>query len=83
MDMSRNSSKIRDIDDVKKLEEVAKAASKNAVRVSKAMGLSVKIISNNELIEELPNGEQKVIKKIHVASAKIKGLKKGTVLCRK
>ena len=65
------------------LQKSAKSASVKAIRASKAMGLTVKCISNNEVVEILPNGERKVLKKINVTSVKQEGLKKGVVLCNK
>lgn len=48
------------------------------------MGLTIKVISNNEVIEKLPDGSQKVLKKIEsLDSDTMPRLKKGTVLCRK
>ncbi len=60
----------------------ARRSSSVAVRESRVLGLTIKFISNNNLIEELPNGEKNIIRKIKNISSK-NGLKKGTVLCRK
>ena len=70
-------------EELKILQKSAKKGSDNANRTSKAMGLTVKLILNNEIIEKSPNGERKVLRKIKVISANRKGLKKGTVLCKK
>ena len=70
-------------DELKILQKSAKNASNKAIRASKAMGLTVKYISNNEIIEKLPNGEQKVLRKIDSIPVNIKGLKKGDVLYKK
>jgi len=47
------------------------------------MGLTVKLILNNEIVEKLPNGEQKVLRKMNSISADNKGLKKGAVLYKR
>lgn len=70
-------------EELKILQKSAKIGSKKALRASRAMGLSVKVISNNEIIEKFPNGEEKVIRKLNVVPIDGKGLKKGTVLCKK
>ena len=69
--------------EVKILLKSAKSASSKAIRASRAMGLTVKYISNNEIIEKLPNGEQKVLRKIDSIPVNIKGLKKGDILYKK
>ena len=73
----------QDDDELKILQKSAKEGSDKAKRTSKAMGLTVKLILNNEIIEKLPNGEQKALRKINNISINRKGLKKGTVLCKK
>lgn len=60
----------------------ARRSSRVAVRESRVLGLTIKFISNNNLIEELPNGKKTILRKIENISSK-NGLKKGTVLCRK
>ena len=70
-------------EELKILQKSAKKGSDKAKRASKAMGLTVKLISNNEIIEKLPNGEQKVLRKIIAISTNREGLKKGVVLCKK
>ena len=70
-------------EELKILIKSAKRSTDKAIRTSKAMGLTMKFISNNEIIEKLPNGEQKVLRKLNAVSTNQKGLKKGTVLCRK
>jgi hypothetical protein len=70
-------------EEFKILQKSAKSASSKAIRASRAMGLTVKYISNNEIIEKLPNGEQKVLRKIDSIPVNIKGLKKGDVLYKK
>ena len=70
-------------EELKILKKSAKNASDKAIRASKAMGLTIKIISNNEIIEKFPNGEQRVIRKLDVIPVNGKGLKKGTILYKK
>ena len=70
-------------EELKILQKSAKKGSDKAKRTSKAMGLTVKLISNNEIIEKLPSGERKVIRKVNVIPTNRKGLKQGTVLCKK
>lgn len=80
--MKNNKSKEKD--EVKILKKSAKAASNKARRESKALGLNIVYLSNNEIIEELPSGEKRVIKKLEIVdSNKTKGLKKGDILCPK
>ena len=74
---------IKGDEELRVLKKSAKSGSSKAIRASKAMGLTVKLILNNEIVEKLPNGELKVLRKVNVIPANRKGLKKGTVLCRK
>ena len=72
-----------DSEDIKGLIKVAKAASDKALCIARAMGHTITIIRNHEVIEIYPNGEEKVVKKLEFTPLKIKGLKKGSVLCKK
>jgi len=83
--MKRNntSKKSEEPEDIKELRKLAKAGSDKALRESRALGLTVKIIRNNEIIEILPDGEEKFIRKLETEPLKVKGIKKGTVLCKK
>jgi len=78
-----NTSKKSETEDIKELRKLAKAGSDKALRESRALGLTVKIIRNNEIIEILPDGEEKIIRKLETEPLKVKGIKKGTVLCKK
>jgi hypothetical protein len=60
----------------------ARKSASVAVRESRLLGLTIKIISKNKLIEKSSTGEIKVLRKIEKTTSK-NGLKKGTVLCRK
>ena len=60
----------------------ARTASTRAKRISVALGLPVKVISKGVLVEELPNGQVKEIRKIEKVKSKI-ALKKGAILCLK
>lgn len=64
------------------LKASAKKSASVAVRESRLLGLTIKIISKNNLIEKSSTGEIKVLRKIEKTISK-NGLKKGTVLCRK
>lgn len=61
----------------------ASRSSSYAIRESKALGLTIKSISGKKIIEKLPNGEIKVIRKLQDKPISNNGLKKGMVLCRK
>lgn len=69
--------------ELKILQKSAKKSSDKALRASKAMGLTIKFLNKDEIIEESPNGNRKVIRKIAVVPLKHKGLKKGTILYKK
>lgn len=64
------------------LKASAKRSSTLAVRESRALGLTIKLIINNNLVEKLPSGQINIIRNLKVPSKK-NGLKKGDVLCRK
>ncbi len=64
------------------LKYSAKKSSSLAVKESRVLGLTIKLISKNNLIEKSPTGEIKILRKIVNISSK-NGLKKGAVLCRK
>lgn len=81
--MKKNNKFDSDAEERKILLEAAKEASQKAIREAKALGLTITIMRNNELIEKYPNGEEKVIEKITPVKINIKGLKKGVVLCKK
>ena len=70
-------------EELKILKKSAKSGSDKAIRASKAMGLTMKFISNNEIIEKSPNGERKVLREVNSIPTNRKGLKRGAVLCKK
>jgi hypothetical protein len=72
--------KYKDTEDVKTLKKIARVCSERALRESRVMGLTVKIIRNNQVIELYPDGSEKVVKTIEREPLKIKGLHKGSVL---
>ena len=74
---------IQDEEELKILLESAERSSAKAIRESKALGLTMKFIINNEIVERLPNGEERVLRKINTTSTNCTGLKKGAVLCKK
>ncbi|MCC9017729.1 hypothetical protein [Flavobacterium lipolyticum] len=61
----------------------ASRSSSYAIRESKALGLTIKSISDRKIIERLPNGEIKIIRNLQQKKDTDKGLKKGMILCRK
>lgn len=60
----------------------AKKASSRAVRISKALQISVQYIVGDKLIEKSANGEIKELKKIERVKSNL-NLKKGVKLCLK
>jgi hypothetical protein len=69
--------------DTKEVVLSAKLATSRAIRISKALDLSIKSIHNGNLIELKPNGEILVLKKIDKIKSKKEGLSKGMSLCLK
>lgn len=67
------------------LLEAANAASRQANREAKALGLTLKIIRDHQIIEQYPDGTEKVVGEITPIPVpeKFRGLKKGAVLCKK
>lgn len=59
----------------------ARKSSSVAVKESRILGLTIKLISKNNLIEKSSTGEIKILRQIEKTISK-NGLKKGTVLCR-
>lgn len=81
--MQRNKVNTKETQDRALLVKSANTATRRAKKISVALDLSIKIISKGELIEQLPNGEQRVIRKIKRAKSNKKGLVKGSTLCLK
>lgn len=65
-----------------KLIEVAKSASRDAIRQAKANGLSIKIIKDHKIISIDPRNNEKVVGYISRTNVDLSGLKKGTKLTR-
>lgn len=65
------------------LVQSAISASTNAVRISKALGLSISIIKNNQVITIKPDNSTEVIKILPKIELDTKRLKKGMILNRK
>jgi len=61
----------------------AKIASSKAVRSSIALGITIKVIKNYEIIEIYPDKSFKVVGKIPKPTMDISNLKKGMILERK
>ncbi len=65
------------------LARSAKVASSSATRSSRALGLTVKIIKDNNIIEVHPDQSERVLRSIHKSSVDISRLKKGLILRKK
>jgi hypothetical protein len=65
------------------LLDSAKIASSKAVRSSMALGLTIKVIRDHEIIAVNPDRSIKVIRKISKPSIDISALKKGMILEKK
>jgi len=61
----------------------ARVASSKAIRTSKAMGLSVKVIHDNKIIEIAPDGSERVVRTLKSSKQRIPVIKKGVALKRK
>lgn len=61
----------------------AQIASSRAIRISKALDLSIKSITNGNLIELQPDGKIVILKKIAKIKPKKEGLVKGMSICLK
>lgn len=70
-------------DETEILIKSALEASRAAIRESKALGLTIKLIVDNKIIEESPDGERTVIRELERESDIGKELKKGMILRRK
>lgn len=79
----KSKAEISDNKELEILKKAAKKSSENAVKESRILGLTIKLILNNNLVEKSPNGEIKILRKIDKVFSTEKGLKKGDVLCRK
>ena len=62
------------------LIEAAKKGSRRGREASLAMGLTVMSIEEGYIIETLPNGETRRLKKLPVPPPLTRGIKKGTIL---
>ncbi|MBL7706376.1 MAG: hypothetical protein JNM21_12605 [Taibaiella sp.] len=65
------------------LIESAKVASSKALRSSKAMGITIKIIKDRKIIEVSPDNTTSVIRTISKSKIDTSSFKKGMVLVRK
>lgn len=61
----------------------AKIAASKAVRSSRAMGITIKVIKRHEIIAISPDNSEKVLRYISKPTIDLSVLKKGTVLVRK
>jgi hypothetical protein len=78
----KTKSSISEKTEIEILKKSARTSSSVAIRESRVLGLTIKLISKSNLIEKSPTGEIKILRKIVNISSK-NGLKKGAVLCRK
>ncbi|MFB9076146.1 hypothetical protein ACFFWB_01785 [Flavobacterium procerum] len=65
------------------LLDSAKIASSKAVRSSMALGITIKVIRDHEIIAVNPDRSIKVIRKIAKTSIDVSSLRKGMILERK
>lgn len=73
----------RDDEHTAMLVRIGKTAAKEAIRSSKALGLSITYLKNGEVVEELPDGTIKVLKPKSDDQPKRPKLKKGIILYAK
>lgn len=70
----------RDDEHTAMLIRIGKTAAKEAIRSSKALGLSVTYLKKGEVVEELPDGTINVLKAKIVSQTPRPKLKKGMIL---
>jgi hypothetical protein len=70
-------------DETKILIKSALEGSRTAIRESRALGLTIKLIAGNKLIEKTPDGEKRVLRKFEREPSTGRELKKGMILRRK
>ena len=70
-------------DETKILIKSALEGSRTAIRESRALGLTMKLIVGNKLIEKTPDGEKRVLRQFKREPSTGKELKKGMILLRK
>jgi hypothetical protein len=61
----------------------AKTSARNAVRASKALGLTVTYIERGTIINELPDGTKVIVKKMETNRTSLVKLKKGMIFYAK
>lgn len=80
--MRKDVAKKFDKDQVGILKMAGKRAGLKAYREARELGLSIKYVEDDKVIELLPTGEKKIVNTLKRNTA-TPNLKKGTVLCRK
>lgn len=70
-------------DETEILIKLALEASRKAIKESKALGLTIKLIVDNKIIEESSNGERRVLRELEREPITFGELKKGMILRRK
>jgi hypothetical protein len=84
--MTDQKKEIEDLEDSEVKEallEVAEMASSKAVRSSKALGLTIHIIRDHQVIAIHPDHKETVIRTVPPSNIDVSHLKKGSVLKRK
>lgn len=79
MNKESNLLKLEEID---ALNRLAKKASQSAIKVSKALDLSVQYVQGNRILEKNANGEIRIVKILDKVKVPTE-LKKGAKLCLK
>lgn len=80
---ARVKKRLKSEEDIGTLIEIGKEAGRNAIRSSKALGLSITYLKDGKVIEEFPDGKQVVIKEIEDKTTTSIQLKKGMVFYAK
>lgn len=70
------------LEEIEALNRLAKKASQSAIKVSKALDLSVQYVQGNRILEKNTNGEIRVVKILDKVKVPTE-LKKGAKLCLK
>lgn len=83
IEASAKQAKLSDAQEEDWLMETAEQASTKAIRHSKALGLTVKFIENNAIVEVDPKGKRVLRRKSSGKPIDLAKLKKGMVLERK
>jgi len=83
MSVNNKQNTVSDTKQVRILKEAGSASSTKANRESKALGLTVRFIEDDKLIDLSPDGQKNVVEILERKLKSIPVLKKGTTLWRK